>query len=580
MSAKRLSLGELAAGVKFPVDASHPITLLGSRRIRLAGMFFDTDKCFPLPIAIPGMKRVVETHTEDPAANILIVGHTDTSGKDDYNAKLSLERAQAVADYLHGKADAWEKHFQDPAAEKRWGAREIQSMLKRLTEDGRPFLPGAPDGKDGPATQAAVRSYQQARGLKVDGIAGPQTRKSLVKDYMALAGANLPADASVTVHGCGEAFPAAEVKDGAKSPQDRRAEILFLEGDIQPKPPGEISKKGSQEYPQWIGGVTETVDVLLSELTAGFDFDLPQQKKLIFEPGPEDSGGGDDEPILVAANDDRLVAQIISEARQQHEKRGKDDFTEADGEFVPFKPANPPKRPDIRMDHGFLDDGKGNLDKGKMREDTFADRLSYLKWETKLEAAELLRPDLLDATNTYRHFLEATGDEFEFDYDRFGGNDKAGKKVIDSAIEDTIAAALELSDKDKKNDFSMQTDPIGVGGFNGRYPYPSTENWQKAIGAHVIWLEAHVKVEIQGDKRFFKIDMKLHAEDRYNFNPGAKDIATGTPDADNGVFEQTGLAKEFDSKAELKRHVEFSASKDPIPDFRKPPGDKKVTVPR
>lgn len=579
MSAKTLSLGELTAGVKFPVDASHSLTVLGTRRIRLAGMFFDTDKCFLLPIAIPGMKRIVETHAANPDAKILIIGHTDTSGKDDYNAKLSLERAQAVADYLHGKVDAWEKHFQDPAAEKRWGAREIQLMLKRIPKDGLPFLLGAPDGKDGPATQAAVRSYQQARGLKVDGIAGPHTRKSLVKDYMALEGTSLPADADVTVHGCGEAFPAAEVKDGAKSPQDRRAEILFFDGDILPKPPGTISKKGSKEYPQWIGGVTETVELLLSDLNVGFDFDLPQQKQLILDPGPDDAGGGD-APILVAANDDRLVAQIISEAREQNAKRGKDDFTEADGDFVPFKPANPPARPDIRMDHGFLDDGKGNLDTSKMREDTFADRLSYLKWQTKLEAAELLRPDLLDATNTYRHFLEATGDEFEFDYDRFGENDKAGKKTIDSAIEDTIAAALELSDKDKKSDFSMQTDPIGVGGINGRYPYPSTENWQKAIGAHVIWLEARVKVEIKDDKRFFKIDMKLHAEDRYNFNPGAKDIATGTPDADNGVFEVTGLAKEFDSKGELKRHIEFSASKDPIPDFRKPPGDRKVTVPR
>ena len=29
----------------------------------------------------------------------------------------------------------------------------------------------------------------------------------------------------------------------------------------------------------------------------------------------------------------------------------------------------------------------------------------------------------------------------------------------------------------------------------------------------------------------------IHAEDRYNFNPGAKDIATGTPDSENGIFE-------------------------------------------
>lgn len=37
----------------------------------------------------------------------------------------------------------------------------------------------------------------------------------------------------------------------------------------------------------------------------------------------------------------------------------------------------------------------------------------------------------------------------------------------------------------------------------------------------------------------------------------AKDIATGIPDSDNGVFEVTGLAKQYDQYAELERHVEW-----------------------
>jgi hypothetical protein len=48
-------------------------------------------------------------------------------------------------------------------------------------------------------------------------------------------------------------------------------------------------------------------------------------------------------------------------------------------------------------------------------------------------------------------------------------------------------------------------------------------------------------------------DGSANAEDRYNFNPGAQDMATGIPDSDNGVFELTGLGKQFDSYASLRR---------------------------
>lgn len=51
---------------------------------------------------------------------------------------------------------------------------EIQTALKAAG-----FDPGALDGKDGPHTQAAVKAYQQAHGLAVDGIAGPRTQESL-----------------------------------------------------------------------------------------------------------------------------------------------------------------------------------------------------------------------------------------------------------------------------------------------------------------------------------------------------------------------------------------------------------------
>jgi hypothetical protein len=94
-------------------------------------------------------------------------------------------------------------------------------------------------------------------------------------------------------------------------------------------------------------------------------------------------------------------------------------------------------------------------------------------------------------------------------------------------------------------------------GSSSLFPYPATENWQKAIGGHIIWLSGEVKVTDKSGEIWFYLSMKVHAEDRYNFNPGQKDIATGIPDSDNGIFEITGLGKQFTQKSTLSRVIRW-----------------------
>lgn len=234
--------------------------------------------------------------------------------------------------------------------------------------------------------------------------------------------------------------------------------------------------------------------------------------------------------------------------------------------------VGPPQHPPIRHDNGFLQNPKDPKDPNPIatKEPSLGDRAALVKWEAKLQGAKLLRPDLEDGTDAYDHFLHGGGKDRTFDYEGFVTNDEAGKTVLKSATQDTQKAAeaqyAEMIAKDpslkgKPVTFQITGSGIPVGGNNSKFPYPSTENWQKAIGGHTLWNSATVTVTppgTPGGKPAFSMQMTVHAEDRYNFNPGQADIETGIPDSDNGRFEQTGLAHQYTQTGTVQRDVSWS----------------------
>ncbi|WP_435131951.1 OmpA family protein [Formosa sp. A9] len=68
-----------------------------------SGVTFAINKADLTASAKENLDAIAEIFTEFPDTNLLVEGHTDSSGDDAYNMTLSKKRAQSVVDYLEGK---------------------------------------------------------------------------------------------------------------------------------------------------------------------------------------------------------------------------------------------------------------------------------------------------------------------------------------------------------------------------------------------------------------------------------------------------------------------------------------------
>jgi outer membrane protein OmpA-like peptidoglycan-associated protein len=227
-------------------------------------MFFNTNKTFLLPTALPAIRKLRRLYLENSPGKLLVVGHADTRGGAAYNDKLSLERAEATIAYLKDDVDAWFANYGDGVdAKKRWGKTEDHLMFISL-----------PDFEKKPKGESEIEWFQRTRKLERDGKVGKETRGRLIREYMDLDGASLSdfgLEIEATAHGCGENFPLddgreeldANPLDEKRDQGDRRVELFFFDPEfgITPPPPGKNSKPGSAEYPLWRDRVAEVVEL-------------------------------------------------------------------------------------------------------------------------------------------------------------------------------------------------------------------------------------------------------------------------------------------------------------------------------
>lgn len=68
-----------------------------------AGVYFDTNKSNVQGTSATTLDKLAGIFKEYPKSNVLVEGHTDSAGSDEYNMNLSKQRAQSVTDYLISK---------------------------------------------------------------------------------------------------------------------------------------------------------------------------------------------------------------------------------------------------------------------------------------------------------------------------------------------------------------------------------------------------------------------------------------------------------------------------------------------
>jgi outer membrane protein OmpA-like peptidoglycan-associated protein len=65
-----------------------------------SGILFDVDKADIKPDAETNLKNLATSLQNNPETNILIIGHTDSTGTSSYNVDLSVHRAASVKNFL------------------------------------------------------------------------------------------------------------------------------------------------------------------------------------------------------------------------------------------------------------------------------------------------------------------------------------------------------------------------------------------------------------------------------------------------------------------------------------------------
>jgi OOP family OmpA-OmpF porin len=99
-------------------------------RLDVSSVEFETGKAIILDVSIPTLERVLDLMQKYPQTGISIQGHTDNVGDSLFNQRLSLDRVNAVRDWLVN-------HGASPKRITTIGYGQSRPISSNATEEGR-----------------------------------------------------------------------------------------------------------------------------------------------------------------------------------------------------------------------------------------------------------------------------------------------------------------------------------------------------------------------------------------------------------------------------------------------------------
>lgn len=166
------------------------------------------------------------------------------------------------------------------------------------------------------------------------------------------------------------------------------------------------------------------------------------------------------------------------------------------------------------------------------------DFIQWNKWGLLLTGGQI-KGHLPDGIKMYQHYRGNSGKDKHIDYGKAYKEDVAVRSFINMVNTENELAALEYYRRTGITDFTITSEYYQSNQYGG---YPKTENWQKAIGDHRAY--GTTSIQIQSNQKIQTVT-KIYESDKYDFNAGQSDIASGASDNENGRFATLGWAKPF-----------------------------------
>jgi len=229
------------------------VTIVLRRGAKVGTVFvitFTYDKAFVEPCMRHVLQQVAkhaDQHRNDE--RLLVTGHTDLTGSDEYNQALSERRARAtyaVLTFGHDPQKSvaeWDElRRARPTGEIKtvkdtWGTREIQHILQDLGHYKGNV--GKFTGDDAVLTDTAIKQFQRDHGLADDGVVGDDTWPVLIEAYLGHDPVDIPAgqflpnanqqgcdQGALRWIGCGEQDPVRNINTAWRP--NRRTELMFV----------------------------------------------------------------------------------------------------------------------------------------------------------------------------------------------------------------------------------------------------------------------------------------------------------------------------------------------------------------